>query len=1011
MAMVQFNPTFRRLFSRVPLRMVLILPFIAQVFLVVGLTSWLSISNGQHAVNDVASQLRQEVSLRVDQKLHEFFAIPPLVNKINQSQVQLGHLDLQNPEKLQRYFFQQAKDFDVIDSIFFGNANGEFVGIGHFNHYQYQLMRGGPSLNGAIQFSDLDPNGQVLQPHTPVPGWTTQTRPWYRAAVEAGKPVWGEIFPYHAYPVMAIPASAPIYDRTGHLIGVLGNNFFLSQVGEFLSHLAIKDKGQIFIIERSGLLVASSNLVHPFTIVDGKPQRIDAITSDNPLIRATSQFLLRHFNGELGRIQTPTQMNFKLNRQRQFLQVAPFEDGQGLNWLIVVVVPEQAFMGQIQANTRHTIVLSGLALLGAIGLGWITSRWITQPIQQFSLASQAIARGHLGQQITQTGLRELETLAIAFNSMANRLEGSFTDLRRSQSELQQANTELQRQASLFRLIAENMSDLVALHAPNGQFRYVSPSAQWLLGYRPTQLEGQNLCQLVHPDDGKRVREELEQTVSSGLPSAMTYRVRHQSGQYLWLETMTRPILDQAGAVVQLQSASRDVTETIRMRKQLEHDALHDALTGLPNRNLLINRLELALNRCHRHPDYCFAVLFLDLDRFKIVNDSLGHLVGDELLMETSQRLKQLVRSIDLAVRLGGDEFVVLLDEIADIADAVHITERILQVLRQPLTVGDQDMFPTVSIGVVLGQPHYQQASDLIRDADIAMYRAKARGRDRYEIFDQTMHDQVIHQLQMENDLRRALLDHPEAFVLYYQPIVDLVNGVVKGFEALVRWQHPQKGLLPPSEFISLAEETGLIVPLSRWLMELACEQLKTWQRIYPHAAELKVSVNLSAAQLHQGSLIEQIDRILLETGLPPQNLVLEITESMLVEHIDLSLSIFQALRERSIAISIDDFGTGYSSLSYLSQFPVQTLKIDRSFVTQMLVSHHNRRIVDTIITLARQLDFQTVAEGIETQEQLNTLKMLRCDYGQGYWFSRPMSPVAVEAWLQQAVPYFQRTTS
>ncbi|PZV21787.1 MAG: PAS domain S-box protein [Leptolyngbya sp.] len=996
-------------FSRLPLRRLIVVPFVLQVSVAVGLTGWLSLSQGQQAVNQVASELRNSVSHHIEHKLENFLATSHLVNQLSYDAMALGQLDPNDSEALFRHFMQQSQTFGNIDSIFFGQANGEFVGHMTMGQRGHQLMRGGPSQGNFIQFSDVDmATGQPTQVINSTPNWDTLTRPWYRAAVQAKGPVWSTIFPYHAYPVLAISSSRPVYDDSGKLIGVLGNNFFLTHVSRFLQEVHISEHGQAFIIERSGLLVATSNGTDAYKIVDGQPQQTYSVTSPDPLIRASAQLLLNQSGGDWGRIH-PQQAEFKLGGDRQFMQVAALNDGYGLDWLIVVVMPESDFMAQIEASRRNTIILCALALAGAIASGLYTSRWITRPLSAFSSASRAIADGDLNQKIGPTGLQELEELAQIFNRMAARLEASFDDLQRSKDEVERANAEIQHQAALFRLMAENMSDLVCLHALDGTYLYVSPSAEWLLGYTPEALIGLHPCSLVHPDDIAQCNQYLHPP-AGGTALALKpviCRMRHRRGYDIWLETFTRPIVDAAGAVVQLQTASRDVTDQVRMRRHLEHDACHDSLTGLPNRKQLQERLEAALTQARQQSSYCFALLFLDIDHFKIVNDSLGHLIGDELLMEVASRLKSVLRPADLAVRLGGDEFVVLLAGIGHFEVAQAMAERILEALRQPFQLSSHQMFATVSLGLVMGDAHYQTASELIRDADTAMYRAKAKGRDGYEVFDIAMHDRAIARLTLETELRRALLHHPDEFVLYYQPIVNLQTGAVKGFEALVRWQHPQRGIVMPGDFISVAEETGLIAPLSYWLLELACRQMATWQATYPQAQELTVSVNLSALQLHNIELPQRVDQILSKTGLLPSSLVLEITESMLIDNIDDTIMVLNGLRQRRISLSIDDFGTGYSSLSYLYRFPVNNLKIDQSFVSQMATSPSHEKIVHTIINLGRQLGFSAIAEGIETPQQVNTLKRLGCDLGQGYWFGKPRPAAEVSTWLSQSSAHYR----
>ena len=565
------------------------------------------------------------------------------------------------------------------------------------------------------------------------------------------------------------------------------------------------------------------------------------------------------------------------------------------------------------------------------------------------------------------------------------------------SDRKQAEEALQESENRYRLLAENTNDLVCLHDLNNRYLYVSPSCEALLGYRYSEMLGQDPYTFFHPEDRDRIYLEAHTTAIGEKPIPITYRIRQKSGNYIWFETLTKPIVDAAGQIVQLQTSSRDVTERIQVQNQLEHQALHDALTGLPNRHLLIERLELAINRAKRLENYHFAVLFLDLDRFKVINDSLGHLVGDKLLIAIAQKLQATLRGIDLVARLGGDEFVILLEEIKDIQEAIRATERIFAALQTPLMLEDREVYMTASIGIVLGTADYTQASDLLRDADIAMYRAKTMGKARYEIFDTAMHTQALSRMHLENDLRRAI--ECQEFVLHYQPIVALDTGNLIGFEALIRWQHPTQGLKFPEDFIPIAEETGLITALDYWAMGTACAQLATWQTAFPELSSMSLSVNLSAQDLRRSDLLDQVDRVLSQTHLKGNYLTLEITESMLIEDIESTIILLSQLKARGIQISIDDFGTGYSSLSYLHRLPVDSLKVDRSFVNQIQAGKRNHQIVATIMALSNQLELKVIAEGIETQQQLERLQQLGYKFGQGYLFSKPLSQSATEALL------------
>ena len=438
-------------------------------------------------------------------------------------------------------------------------------------------------------------------------------------------------------------------------------------------------------------------------------------------------------------------------------------------------------------------------------------------------------------------------------------------------------------------------------------------------------------------------------------------------------------------VEKLESASRELEES---REHFRHAAFHDALTGLPNRSLFTDHLRMALRRAHQNEAYLFCVLFLDLDRFKNINDSLGHPCGDELLTLVARRLETCIRQTDMVARFGGDEFAILLDAIQDPTDAIRVAEKVQQAISAPFKLASHEAITTASIGVALSTSGYAEAEDIIRDADTAMYRAKDRGKARYEIFDTAMHTRAVTLLRLESDLRRAL--EKEELCVYYQPIVSLASGELHGFEALARWRHPERGIVAPDDFIPLAEETGLILPIGLQVLRDACNQLRKWQQISLANRDLIMSVNLSGKQLMQPALIDRIKEVLHESQINPWHLKLEITETVVMENPELAAVTLAKLRGLGVRLSIDDFGTGYSSLSYLNRFPVDTLKIDRSFVISMNEADENLQIVKTIITLAGNLGMQVVAEGVETEEQLEQLRSLKCQYGQGYYFSQAL---------------------
>lgn len=582
--------------------------------------------------------------------------------------------------------------------------------------------------------------------------------------------------------------------------------------------------------------------------------------------------------------------------------------------------------------------------------------------------------------------------------------GTLTDI----SDRKQTEEALRQAEEKYRSIFENASEGIFQTTPAGRYLSANPALARIYGYNSSEElieQIQDIASQIYTQPSRRA-EFVREVEKNGFVSQFESEVYRADGSTIWVSENARGVRSSSGELLYYEGTVEDITSRKMAEEKLLHDALHDTLTGLPNRALFMDRLGHAIELGKRRPEILFAVLFIDLDRFKVVNDSLGHLVGDQLLVAIAHRLKMCLRIGDTVARLGGDEFAILLENITDKSDAILIAQRIQNELSLPFNLSTHQIFSSASIGIVCsGLPQvrsgkdttslytqsptlYDRPEDLLRDADAAMYHAKAQGKARHEVFDMSMHTRAVALLQLENDLRRAL-DRQE-FQLYYQPIVSLTNGKISGFEVLLRWQHPERGLVSPAEFIRVAEETRLIVPIGWWMLRSACRQMYQWQQEFPANPPLTISVNLSNQQFIQPDLIDQIRKILLETELNPRSLKLEITESVMMENAESATAMLTQLRALEIQLYIDDFGTGYSSLSRLHSFPTDALKIDQAFVSRMAEDEANEAIVQTILILAGHLGMDVIAEGVETAQQLALLRALQCEYGQGYFFSRPV---------------------
>ena len=582
-------------------------------------------------------------------------------------------------------------------------------------------------------------------------------------------------------------------------------------------------------------------------------------------------------------------------------------------------------------------------------------------------------------------------------------------------QLQRIRRQLAERDELFQLITENAADMIAVVDADGNRLYNSPAYQKVLGYSAQELSASAPLEQIHPDDRHLVVEAAERTRVTGQGKRLEYRMRHKDGSWRILESTASAIRDGKGRTARLVIVNRDITERKRAEEMLEHNSLHDSLTNLPNRALFLDRLQRALAHGMRDPGYRSAVLSIDIDDFKLFNDSLGHTAGDALLVQIAGRLAASVRGLDsisrsavkdpvdsmsgvnTLARPGGDEFTILLEGIKNPSDAMRVAERIQTRLAVPLVVDNHETVVTASIGSAFSAISYTKAEDLLRDAEIAMSRAKRAGKARYAVFDNEMYVGAVKRLTLEADLRKAL--ELGEFRVYYQPIVSLQSDKIVSFETLTRWQRPE-GLVMPGDFIAVADEIGVILSINRALVREACQQVLSWQAQFGCEPPLCVSANIAPKQFAQPDLAKQIGTILDETGIDPANVELEITEQIAMSDPERSRCVLSELKALGVRLSIDDFGTGYSSLSRLQGFPVDTLKIDRTFVSKMERDPETYEIVRIIVMLAHNLGLTVIAEGTENENQVNQLKRLGCELAQGYLFGKPADPEATSELLR-----------
>jgi diguanylate cyclase (GGDEF)-like protein/PAS domain S-box-containing protein len=584
----------------------------------------------------------------------------------------------------------------------------------------------------------------------------------------------------------------------------------------------------------------------------------------------------------------------------------------------------------------------------------------------------------------------------------------------------QIRRESKKREELFQIVTENAADMIALVDVKGHRLYNSPAYKRILGYSAAELGETSAFEQIHPEDRFKVLEAAREARSTGVGKRVEYRIRHKDGSWKILESIAGTIRDEKGDVSKLVIVNRDVTDRKRAEEQAEHNSFHDGLTGLPNRTLFLDRLQRLYVRAQRNPERQYALLFVDLDGFKEINDTLGPVAGDQVIVEMGRRLGTQLRTDDtvsrpqddslndaVLSRMGGDEFCILLEAVVDPSDAMRAAQRVLAAITEPFLIDGREVHVSASVGIALNTAAHTRPENLLQDADVAMRRAKALGGSRCEVFDEAMHTRAVNRLRLEAGLREAV--EKSQFCVYYQPIVQLDTRQIKGFEALLRWQHPEQGLISPYKFIDAAEDTGLLFSIGQWLILKACQQLREWEEKNSAARAVSINVNLSARQFADVRFVTDLRTVIREIRVEASKLQLEMTEAVAAADAKVTVMVLTQLRHLGIGVVLDDFGTGNSSLIGLRQFPVDALKIDRSLISEMLADRGTRDTVDLIITLGHKLKLKVIAEGIETIQQFDLLHELRCDLGQGYLFSQPVEAEAAGQLLHQGLEVFKNS--
>ena len=978
--------------ERPTLKLLLTVPFVGLVLLATVAVSLLLLGAWERSVGMVADSLHEKVADETEYYLSDYLGGTAAVAYDLALMVGEGLFAHDNPDAAVRVLRGMLLQEET-SAAGYGLTNGELLAVGpapdSISEGFVARIHGGDS-DAISRLHVLDADG-TLGRLVEESAFVLEDRPWFSSGMASESAGWTTPFRNHLATTELLSAYHPIVDASGTKRGVAVAAVTAAGIRRFLSTVDETGRGTLFVIDRAGVLIASSEEVSGSGEAEAGFSRVAEIRA---AMTRTYDALPQ------GRVAFALDIDGAQYRVR----VRPFSQSGAVDWLVVTAFPEDIFLAPLSRH-RHTAVLLGLGLvLVALVAAMVLARVIGEPLARLSAAAHRAAEQGGQLEVPRNTLgasasREVAQLREVLVTMTARQQQALGQLR----ELNIAHQESER---MLQQVMESLPVGVMLHDRSGKLLYINDVAREVLE-RAVGDEGEALDAVLEQASGSLHAPMLAQLEEQVIRHALfgenlrAVTLELTGGDAVVpVEVWSSPVWEDGKSVLYAVSAIQDISDRRLAEARLVHQANHDTLTGLANRKHLLSRLDTCLARLNEGTGKPFALLFLDLDNFKVVNDSLGHLVGDQVLVEVANRLREQTRDGDLAVRLGGDEFVLLLVDAGDNAYGEGVADRVRTSIAQPMLIGRYDPIHVgASLGIVYGHDSYSSGSELLRDADIALYRAKAEGKSRNVLFDASMRELVIRRRRLEDDLRRAIDE--DALDLHYQPIVRLTDAELVGFEALCRWQHPELGFIPPPEFISIAEETGMVVALDRWVMRQACVTLCDWTRQMPEGRRLRISVNLSGADLLRRDLAEHVHYLLREYDLQPRQLGIELTESMLVDDVGSASRILTQMRDQGVHISIDDFGTGYSSLSYLSTLPMDALKIDKSFVDGLDKGASNQVIVNAILAITNELKIDAVAEGIEEEAQHAWLRRVGCELGQGYLFSPPLARAAADRLLRE----------